>query len=348
MISSQYLPCPAIEIVGWQGSALSNGKVLSMGDFAPFRDRIVERLEKIRNTSAGRRLFAAIHATGKNVRIHVGDDYQDNAAKMDPNTTDNGVNAAVKPFRPAHHNVELALKGSERAWRGLDARDDRTTQKSQIKTQMSVLGMPTRKSETAPIFQSVMNRTHLGMTLDPPITHNRFVRPMVELPRRLNISPSEFDDMANGMKYIPDDVYYPLCFLLYDYLIAGSGTNAQIRVMNQMTFDHDFAADIQKESKFTRSRQETAIRLDAVVLAHELIHAWRMMAGRRIVSGGWEEEAMTSGIGPFMSWTLTENSFRADLGLSKRKEYANNRHSSELMQNLHSTNSGRTYRGIMF
>ncbi len=71
-----------------------------MGEFAPFRDRIVERRERIRKTGSGRRFFAAIRATGKNVRIHVGDDYQDNAAKMDPNTTDNGVNAAVKPFPP--------------------------------------------------------------------------------------------------------------------------------------------------------------------------------------------------------------------------------------------------------
>ena len=146
-----------------------------------------------------------------------------------------------------------------------------------------------------------MNRTPQGMTLDPPITNNRFVRPRVELPWRLNISSSKLDDTADGIKHMPDDVYYPSCLLINDYLTAGNGTNAPIRVMNQMTFDHDFAADSQMESKFTRSRQETAIRLDAVVLAHELIHAWRMMAGRRIVSGGWEEEAMTSGIGPFMN-----------------------------------------------
>jgi hypothetical protein len=348
MITSTYLACNAIEIVGWQGKALTQGKVLTMPEFVPFRDRIVELLEKIRPTSSGALLFSSLLASGKKVRIHVGDDWDDNAAKMDPNVTANCTAASVKPFRPAHHNVELTLKGNEKAWRGLDPKDDRTTQKAQIKNQMRTLGQATSKAETAPVFQAVLNRTHLGMTLDPKLTNNRFMLPWKQLPARLNISTTDFDDMACGMTYMPDAVYYPLCFLLYDYLIPGGGTNAQVRVMNQKTFEHDFKNDIQSEKKLTRSNKETALRLDAVVLAHELIHAWRMMAGRRIVSGGWEEEAMTSGIGPFSAWRLTENSFRKDLSMKQRKIYANPRHSSEYMQTVSGQVTTSGYRGIMF
>ena len=348
MITSTYIACNAIEIISWQGKSLTQGKLLTMPEFVPFRDRVVILLEKIRRTKTGPHLFQALLNTGKTVKIHVGDDFDDNAAKMDPNVTANGTAATVQPFRPAHHNVELAVKGSENAWRGKVPTDDRSVQKGNIKTQLAGLNLPTRKAQTAPTFKAVMNRTHLGMALDPQITNNRFRLPMTQLPQRLNIPVNDFDNMVNGVEYTPDAVYYPLCFLLYDYLLPGTGTNTQIRVMNQKTFNHDFANDLRSENKLTRSNQETAIRLDAVVLSHELIHAWRMMAGRRVVAGGWEEEAMTSGIGPFSSWRMTENSFRSDLGLKTRRTYANNRHSSELMQNLHSQMTNRAYRGIMF
>ena len=348
MITSTYIPCNAIQIISWQGKALTQGKLLSMQEFVPFRDRIVELLERIGSVRSGRLLFDSLRRTGKTVRIHVGDDYDDNAAKMDPNTTANGVSAAIKPFRPAHHNMELAIKGTERAWRGQDARDDRSAKKAEIKLQMQGLGLPTRKADAAPVLLSVLNRAHLGMTLDPAITNNRFRDPLRELSRRLNVPQTELDDMAHGLKYMPDEVYYPLCFLLYDYLLPGAGTDAQIRVMNTMTFEHDFKSDIKTEKTLLRGTSETSKRLDAVVLAHELVHAWRMMAGRRVVAGGWEEEAMTSGIGPFSGWRMTENSFRADFGLKQRKVYANNRHSSELMTTLHNNVTTKGYRGMMF
>jgi hypothetical protein len=314
----------------------------------PFEERVVKLLEKLRSTRSGRLLFDYLTRTGKTVRIHSGDDFQDNAAKMDPNITANGPMAEIKPFRPAHHNVPLALKGNESAWRGLSPTDDRTAKKNEIKQQMIGLGRATKKADTVPILQSMLNRAHLGMTLDPAITNSRFRRPEMELPPRIGISSAEFDDMLHGMVYMTDTVYYSLCFLLYDYALSGGGTNAQIRIMNQTTFDHDFKNDVAGEKKFGRSTGETALRLDAVILGHELIHAWRMMAGRRIVAGGWEEEAMTSGIGPFSGWRMTENVLRGDLGLSTRKVYANPGHSSGLMAQLHDRTTDRGYRGIMF
>ena len=103
-------------------------------------------------------------------------------------------------------------------------------------------------------------------------------------------------DVTFKRAYIPDDVYYPLCFLLYDYMIPGAGTNAQIRIMNPRTFAFDFKADVDAMPTRRYTRDENALLLETVVFAHELIHAWRMMAGRRVVTGGWEEEAMTTGM----------------------------------------------------
>jgi len=348
MISSTFVPCPSIEIVGWKGRAITPpGTVMEMAEFAPFRDRMVKLLVTIGNTKTGRLLFRSIASTGKQIRIHSAD-LEDNAAKMDPNIIGNGPAAEIRPFRPAHHNVGLAAKGSERAWKGQEAGDSRSALKANIKAQMASLGQPTSKAQTTPILAAVLNRTHLGMTLSPQITHNRFVNPTKQLPVRLGIPATDFDDMVQGMKYMPDAVYYPLCFLLYDYLSPGAGTNAQIRVMTEAMFNRDFASDIHHESKLTRGTKETTLRLDAAVLAHELIHAWRMMAGRRVVAGGWEEEAMTSGIGPFTNWRMTENSIRADLGLKARTKYANPQHSSELMQTLANQTSVKGYKGIMF
>jgi hypothetical protein len=349
MIHATYLPCPSIEIVGWKGRAITPpGKVMEMAEFAVFRDRIVQILEQVRATSSGRLLFSSILVTGKKIRIHSAENAEDNAAKMDPNVVSNGAAASIKSFRPAHHNVDLAVKGSEKAWRGQVPGDDRSVQKAAIKAQMASLGLPTKKADTVGFLGAVLNRAHLGMALNPEVTRNKFRHPHAELPVRLGISANAFDNMAAGLEYMPDDVYDPLCFLLYDYMLPGSGTDAQVRIMTEDMFQHDFASELKAESKLLRKSSDTSIRLQAAIMAHELIHAWRMTAGRRVVAGGWEEEAMTSGIGPFSNWRMTENSFRADLGLKHRKSYANPRHSSELMQTLSTQTSAKSYKGILF
>jgi hypothetical protein len=63
-----------------------------------------------------------------------------------------------------------------------------------------------------------------------------------------------------------------------------------------------------------------AVRAD-VMLGHELIHAWRMMTGRRIVARGWEEEMMTVGLGPGADLPFTENKLRSEAGHPLRTSY---------------------------
>ena len=150
-----------------------------------------------------------------------------------------------------------------------------------------------------------------------------------------------------GVSTFPTTSDYPLCFLLYDYMIPGAGTNAQVRIMNPTTFAYDFKKDV-AEIK-TMPANKAALSLEAVVFAHELIHAWRMMAGRRVVTDGWEEEAMTTGIGPFAGWRLTENVIRGDFGLKSRTSYASPTHSSNLATLwADGTTSKKGYRGMMF
>lgn len=347
MFTARYSLCNAIEIYGWTGMAITNGKDMGMKEFAPFRDHVVELMDRLATTKAGRLLFHNLDATHKNVRVHYGADFQDNACKMDPNTADNGKNASIRPFRPAHHNVPLGLKGDEKAWRGLNPSDDRSASKANVKTQMASYGMDVTKAATAPVLDAVLARVQMGNSLTPRMTNNRFSKPKEQLPKRLALSSNAFKDMYEGRAYIPDDVYYPLCFLLYDYMIPGTGTDAQVRIMNPTTFAYDFKKDVAAIKKFSPAK--AALTLEAVVFAHELIHAWRMMAGRRVVTNGWEEEAMTTGIGPFSGWRLTENVVRGDFGLKTRTSYASPTHSSNIaMTWTTETTARKGYRGMMF
>ena len=351
MITAQSDLCPAIEIYGWVGMSTTDpsGKAMDMKEFEPFRDHVVDLMTVVASAKAGRRLFQYLDATNKRVRVHSGADFQDNACKMDPNTADNGKNSSILSFRPAHHNNPLGLKGSEKAWRGLDPTDDRSATKANVKQQVAGFGMAVTKAETAPVLDAVLARTQMGNTLSPQMSNTRFSKPKEQLPKRLNISAAAFKDMYEGRAYIPDDVYYPLCFLLYDYMIPGAGTNAQVRIMNPMTFAYDFKNDIDAIKAKKATREQKAITLEAVVFAHELIHAWRMMAGRRVVTGGWEEEAMTTGIGPFSGWRMTENVVRGELGLHTRTSYASPTHSSNIaMSWSDGTTAPKGYRGMMF
>lgn len=347
MITAQSGICTAIEIYGWTGMSITDGTVMAMEEFVPFRDHVVDLMGILDTTRTGRHLFQCLVATNKRVRVHYGADFQDNACKMDPNTADNGKNASILSFRPAHHNVSLGLKGSEAAWRGQVPGEDRSVSKAGVKSQMVSYGVAVKKADTAPVLDAVVARVQLGKTLTPQMTNTRFSKPREQLPKRLNISASDFRDMYEGRAYIPDDVYYPLCFLLYDYMIPGAGTNAQVRIMNPKTFAYDFKNDVAAIKKM--SKDKAALTLEAVVFGHELIHAWRMMAGRRVVVNGWEEEAMTTGIGPFMGWRLTENAIRGDLGLKKRTSYASPTHSSSIATSwATATGSKKGYRGMMF
>jgi hypothetical protein len=172
------------------------------------------------------------------------------------------------------------------------------------------------------VLKQVLENAARNQALCPRLTNQFFQNPMTQIPRLLNIPEDLLKSWLKGEKSIKDDQYYLLCCYLYDYLVPGPGTDTQIRVMHPSWTAKIFKDDVKQEKSVFRTQEETASRVQAVVMAHELLHAWRMMAGRRIVSGGWEEEAMTTGCGPFIGWKLTENTFRSALKLSQRKKYS--------------------------
>ena len=174
MITAQCDLCSAIEIYGWVGMSLTDGKDMGMPEFIPFRDHVVELMGALASTKSGRILFQNLEATNKTVRVHYGADFQDNACRMDPNTADNGKNACVRSFRPAHHNVSIGLKGTEKSWRGLNPGDDRSAQKANVKNQVAGYGMAVRKSETAPVLECRTRARPDGEHADPAVVEHSF------------------------------------------------------------------------------------------------------------------------------------------------------------------------------
>jgi hypothetical protein len=117
----------------------------------------------------------------------------------------------------------------------------------------------------------------------------------------VGVPPNWIDEMIAGKRPLEDDEYYRLVLYLYEYLEPGAGSDAEMRVV--------------------LTQEELPNDPLWIVIAHELVHAWRIMNGRRIFEGGWEEEAMTTGIPPFTSMKFTENRLRVEGKLPPRPNY---------------------------
>jgi hypothetical protein len=116
----------------------------------------------------------------------------------------------------------------------------------------------------------------------------------------IGISRQDLDAIELGLKQLPAEAYHRFAMLLYDHLDPGHGCSVGLRFDPEQTTDED---------------------PDHIILGHELVHTWRMVAGRRVFEGGWEEEAMTTGIPPFTNMKFSENLLRAEHGLPLRSKY---------------------------
>jgi hypothetical protein len=142
--------------------------------------------------------------------------------------------------------------------------------------------------------------------------------------------------MFMGEKAIDDKTYYTISFLFYDFLTPGVGCATSIRFQPYDSFRRDFQGDFgELEIGRMETKRNLWRNLMAVILGHELIHVWRMMTGKRLVfAGAWEEEAMTTGVGPFLNWTPTENSLRQEFRMPLRDKYQTGTCASAMMMDI--------------
>ena len=115
--------------------------------------------------------------------------------------------------------------------------------------------------------------------------------------RLIGISREDLDSIELGLKPLSPEQYHRFAILLYDFLDRGKGCSVGLRMDS---------TQVTREDPYY------------ILLGHELVHVWRMVTGSRIFEGGWEEEAMTTGIPPFMGMKFSENKLRAEHGLGVR------------------------------
>src|SRR5262249_11047147 len=105
---------------------------------------------------------------------------------------------------------------------------------------------------------------------------------------------------------------------LMNELTPGPGTSA-IVVWDPAVTDVSGAVDPSKRAPWMT-------RPAWIALAHELIHAWRLVTGRCVFAPmirgeDYYEEAMTGGLPPYDGCKFTENRFRQAKGLPLRAFY---------------------------
>ena len=153
---------------------------------------------------------------------------------------------------------------------------------------LAAVGAPVKKASTAPEFQKLMNRAR-----------SKFGDITSFIGRITGHTPEEIHEMAEGTRAMDRETFFKICYNFYEFLEPGPGVPVAVRF-----------------------RPEPDIP-DHVLLGHELIHAWRMIHGRRLVMGGsmYDEEMMTVGLGIFAHWPYTENQLRREAGIAARTKY---------------------------
>ena len=116
----------------------------------------------------------------------------------------------------------------------------------------------------------------------------------------IGIKEEDLDEIEHGRKQLPEEAYGRFAMAFYQWLTPGEGCDVGLR------FDND---------------QSTVDDPAFIILGHELVHVWRMVTGVRIFKGGWEEEAMTTGLPPFLNMEFSENKLRAENNKTIRTSY---------------------------
>ena len=324
-----------IHIESKAGMQPDNAQDLNGAAASDYIEHVEKCLNRLMKTSVGRTVIGQMNSSGHVCTIFAAPDTltsDQNVAKQNPASIASEIASLVKPFRPFHKNLKLNQKGLNGA---------KTKAQTSYKTALAKLGFDQKKADLAPELLTVLMRATA-----------KYPNPLVHLPGQIGVSQEDFVDMCTGEKAFPDNAYFKLCFLLYDYMSPGPGSPTYVRFQSYDSFTSSFKADHKTENK-SRPLFDTKSNLwrdlAATILGHELIHAWRMMRGRRVVLGGaWEEEAMTTGIGPFTNWKLTENAIRRELGLTQRMTYQSGQCSSFEMQNVMVNTNALTYTGAYY
>jgi len=134
--------------------------------------------------------------------------------------------------------------------------------------------------------------------------------------RLLNVDVRDLAAMEAGTRAIDANTDARLRAYLYDFMTPGVGADCHVG------FNHKRLSISEEHKRHLPASEYFKNRPVPVALAHELVHAWRVVVGRVLYRYGWEEEAMTVGLPPYSTMKYTENRFRVEFGgLAIRPDY---------------------------
>lgn len=305
-----------------KGKTLASAVGMTGDEETQFERFIVDALDTLNRSQTGRRLLNEIGQSGHSCSIFAGDVNDDNCAKPAPDNVANGIARMAVNFRPFQKNLPKSAK--------------------EQKHPKTMSGAPLPPSEAAPLIQAykdmVADRKAIGVVHGVPVDTIAAGAELLRVLRRAhqrgghalysralrsaNLTNADLKAVIHGTRKLTDDEYFKLCFYLYDFLTPGPGCPTQVRIQLPNKFKKDFKSEYKAVRWGWLHEDKSAWKkVAAVIIGHELVHAWRMMTGRRIVDDGYEEEIMTVGCGPFANFPMTENAIRRDLRLATRPGY---------------------------
>lgn len=281
-------------IVSSMGTQLSDAVDIAELEYARlFVNFTRAQLDKIATYQMGQALLGEIGASGNRLTII-------SSRRAGSQTTPEVLNASTiidrfpKSFRSPAHSMQTGAAASVAA--------------AQQQKQTWLLANPGQMRPWQLSQSDAYYSRELGVVIGKsPYTVNS-LGPMV------NKTAAQLEQMIAGTLPIDDETNQRLQLTLYEWLTPGRGINTCITFDAAPTSYCELAAQTDWEKSTP----------PFIVLAHEMIHAWRMMTGRRIFIGGVGEEHMTTGLPPYTSMKFSENKLRAQAGMAIRDYYTAN------------------------
>lgn len=290
-----YVWSTAITILGTRGSQIANATEMPKAEAKRFISAVKDALKKLEKLRTGRRLLNEIDGSGHRCRIYCAPAGNDGAAQSDPMTIENNTKRLVKSFRPQYLNLMSKRQLPNDAVQAKKISGD-------IRTQLKTAGLHQNTYSASTELDYILARAWGSVDAGRKALVSQLARPRAEI-----------DQMCDGLMKIPDDDYFRICFAYYEHLTPGAGCDTQVKLRAEVKL-------VGSDGKFKPKTDVSSVSAE-IILGHELIHAWRMMKGRRIVNNGWEEEAMTTGCAPFRHLPITENALRIEGGFPQRPSY---------------------------
>jgi hypothetical protein len=297
----------AITVHDFEGTELGNGASITDRKRAnKFLDNVKDALKGLKKTPTGYKLIDEIDNSGKTCDIILAAPGKDGCAMTKPNGDFSAQFASqIKSFRPGVMNLEIGQRDRTQN-KGIKGRDETMPTRAEEfyeKKYTQQMGFKQTAANTGGELKVILDRMQ-----------SRYGDPLKFMSQITGKNTITLYRMANGVEPVDDRTYYQICVHFYDFLTPGAGCNTVVR----LGFDVGLTG-----TGGGKNYKKDADAVDPRVMAgHELIHAWRMMKGKRIVRAGWEEEAMTVGLAFAAGWEMTENRLRGELGQPRRNRYA--------------------------